>query len=97
MSATAAGRKRKNLIEGYLFIGPWLLGFLLAMNFWTLVLAMVACDDIFSGNMEVIMMMMVGSALVWLVMIGWFCMGLRLFDRGMAGEDARMWPIHVRF
>ena len=28
MSATAAGRKRKNLIEGYLFIGPWLLGFL---------------------------------------------------------------------
>jgi len=70
---------------------PWRLGLLLALNFWVFITILASVDNAFHGDMEGIMMTVLGSAGLWVVMILWFLMGLRLFDRGMAGEPARLW------
>lgn len=70
---------------------PWRLGLVLALNFFIVLMGLIQMDRMFRGDTEEIMMTVVGSAMTWVFVLGWFWLGLRLFDPGMAGAEARLW------
>ncbi len=69
---------------------PWRLGLLLALNFYTVIFAIVVAGETFGYN-EALLFTLLGSGLTWLITAGWLLMSLRLFGAGMAGEQARLW------
>jgi len=66
---------------------PWKMALILALDFFTVVMALVACDEFASWRAQQNAMVAVGCAGTWLLCLRWLWVGLRLFDRGMAGED----------